>query len=338
MSQLPVFSNDGGLTLQYPQADGLTSQRLALGCMFFGGSWAADEPITDDERTRAREALETALDLGWDFFDHADIYCSGKSETIFGELIRELGVSRESIIVQDKCGIRFEDEPIAGDPHRYDFSREHIIASANSSLKRLGIEYLDSFLLHRPDVLAEPDEVVAAFAELKESGKVRHFGVSNFTPPMLALYQQAGFTPIVNQVELNLLQVSLLDSTMVTKNRDPESGHTADGTIEWNRSHGVVTQAWAPMAYGYLCGRRPDKETEQINRTAAKVHQIAQRHEVPAEAVVIGWLLRHPAVIQPVIGTRSPSRLRACHQALELRLTREEWYALYLSSRGCPLS
>jgi predicted oxidoreductase len=305
--------------------------------MHFGGSWDANASIPTEARERAKVAIETVLELGWDFFDHADIYCRGKSETLFGELIREMKIPRESIIVQDKCGIRFPGQPNESDPHRYDFSKAHIIASVEASLKRLGMDYLDSFLLHRPDLLGDPHEVMEAIAELHSSGKVAYFGVSNFPPALLNLYREAGFIPIANQVELNLLRTSLIDSSMVALERLPAAGHPGDGTLEWHRMRGVVTQAWAPMAYGYLSGREPDWEPERLGKAAALVKEIADAHGVACEAIVIAWLLRHPAMIQPIIGTRDPARLKACHQALSIQLSREEWYALYLAGRGNPL-
>jgi predicted oxidoreductase len=304
--------------------------------MQIAGSWEPGAAIPDTARARARKALETTLELGWDFFDHADIYCRGRSEILFGELIRELKVPRESIIIQSKCGVRFPDDPEPGEPHRYDFSKSHIISSAEGSLQRLGTDYLDIFLLHRPDFLAQPEEIMEAMAALRESGKVRHFGVSNFSPPWLDLFEAAGFLPVANQVELNLLRTSLIDSAMVAAARLPADGHPGDGTLEWHRRKGVVTQAWAPMAYGYLCGREPDWEPERVGPAAECVQRIAGEHGVAPEAVVIGWLLRHPATIQPVIGTQDPDRLKACHEALRLQLSRSEWYELFLKGRGRP--
>lgn len=337
MAHLPTFSKDDGLTLTYPLAPAMTASRLALGCMHFGGTWDPHEPVPAEARDRAFGALETVLELGWDFFDHADIYCRGRSEEVFGALIREMKVPRESIILQTKCGIRFPDDPVKGAPHRFDFSKEHIVASVEGSLKRLGTDYVDSLLLHRPDFLAEPEAVMEAFSELHTSGKVLFFGVSNMTPPLLELYRQAGFTPVANQVELNLLRTSLLDATMVSRDRQPSPGHPADGTLEWHRRHGVVTQAWAPMAYGYLCDREPDWDPERVGTGARKVKEVAEAHGVAPEAVVIAWLLRHPAMIQPIIGTRDPVRLRACHAALGVKLSREEWYALHHATRDTPL-
>lgn len=327
--------------LVFPHAALAPVSRLALGCMHFGGGWDPGSGSVKDDLAKAREALGSVLELGWTFFDHADIYCRGRSESVFAQAIRDLGVDRESVFIQTKCGIRFPGDPDKPAPHRFDFSREHILASVDGSLDRLDCGYIDILLLHRPDLLADPEEVILALDSLKESGKVRHFGVSNFTPPLLDLYLSAGFHPVANQVEINLLKTTLFDSTMATAEQDgrriPAPGQPTDGTLEWHRRHGVVTQAWAPMAYGYLSGRDPDWEKERVSRGAEKVREIAGRHGVPAEAVVIGWLLRHPARIQPVVGSRNPARLKACHKALELNLSREEWYDLYVACRGVPL-
>ena len=336
MCALPSFTNNAAETV-YPNANGLVTSRLALGCMHFGGSWDRDEPVEASDRRRAMVAMETVLELGWNFFDHADIYTAGKSEIVFGELVREMGIDRNSLFIQSKCGIVFADEPNPGDPKRFDFRKDHIVYSAETILKRLGMDYLDALLLHRPDFLADPDEVIAAFSKLKSSGKVLHFGVSNFTPPLLDLYRSAGFTPIANQVEINLLKTGLLDGTMIEEQRKPLAAHTGDGTLEWNRRHGVVTQAWAPLAYGYLCGRPSDWEHDRVLRVSAEVKRIAELHGVGPEAVVIGWLLRHPAGIQPIIGSRDPGRLKSCHQALGLDLSHKEWYSLYLATRETEL-
>lgn len=337
MPALPSFSDDNGTTLTYPLARGLKASRLALGCMHFGGTWEDRGETSAEARHAARGAMETALELGWDFFDHADIYCRGRSEIVFGELLRELKVPRESVILQTKCGIRFPDTPHGGDPHRFDFRKEHIVDSVEGSLKRLGVDYIDSLLLHRPDFLAEPGEIMEAFAELHGSGKVVFFGVSNFTPPLLDLFHEAGFVPVANQVEFNLLKTALIDGTMVSQERLAHCATTVDGTLEWHRRRGVVTQVWAPLAYGYLSGRPADKDHERIARLAAQVGEMAEAYAVPREAIVIGWLLRHPACIQPVIGTRDPGRLRACQKAVELSLSHMDWYRLYLASRSMPL-
>ncbi len=323
--------------LVYPHAEVLAGPPIALGCMHMGGAWDASAPISQETLAKARAAVEAALELGWNFFDHADIYCRGKSETVFAKVIRELRVPREDIILQSKCGIRFPDDPSPGNPHRFDFSAGHIETSVEGSLQRLKTDYLDVLLLHRPDLLSEPEEILTAFDNLRNDGKVRHFGVSNFPPHLLELFADAGFVPVANQVELSLLRTSLFDDDVVASRRMPATGHPADGTLAWHRRHGVVTQAWAPLAYGYPSGRKPDWEHERVHATANVVREVATVHDAPPEAVVIAFLLRHPAGIQPIVGSRNPERLRACDAARRIRLSREEWYRLYLAGRGEPL-
>lgn len=328
------FSNDFGLTLDYPLSEGFKTSRIALGCMHFGGSWDA-APVTAGSRRAALDALATALELGWNLFDHADIYCRGKSEQLFPSLLKELGVDRESIFIQTKCGIRFPDEN--GAPHRFDFGEEYIVSSVDEALERLQTDYIDCLLLHRPDLLLEPEEVLVAFDRLKQAGKVRQFGVSNFTPPLLRLLRAAGFTPVANQIEFNLLKTSLLDCSVVSDHGKPMAGHPADGTLEYHREHGIVTQAWAPLAYGYPAGRAPDWDAERVNGLAAEVIAMAEAYGAAPNAIVIAWVLRHPAMIQPIVGTRDPQRLRDCAAALDIQLSHADWYKLYLAGRGRKL-
>lgn len=324
-------------TFDYPFADRPAS-RVALGCMHFGGNRNLGETDKTDSLRKGRKALETALAAGINFFDHADIYGGGESEEVFGELIEEMAVPRDSILIQTKCGIRFADNPRPGDPHRYDFSENHILRSVESSLRRLRNDRIDILLLHRPDALMEPEEIAVAFAKLHASGKVRAFGVSNHTPAQMDLLRDTLPFPVVaNQVEINLLKTSLIDAGIVSAGREPAPGHPADGSLEYHRLHGIVTQAWAPLAYGYLSGRKPDTDDPRIKPTADLVQELAETHSVPPESIVIAWLLRHPAGIHPIVGTRDPARIKACARATHLRLNREEWYRLYIAGRGTPL-
>lgn len=320
--------------IPYPALE-RTVSRTALGCMYFG---QGEKPLP-----RARAALEAALEAGIDFFDHADIYIGGQSETVFGKLMRELRLERGSIVIQSKCGIRFTDDPTPGAPHRFDFSREHIIRSVEGSLRRLGTDYLDLLLLHRPDYLMDPEEVADTFARLHTSGKVRAFGVSNHTPSQMALLARHLPLPIAaNQVEFSLLKTSLLDTAMVADGRSPAPGFAADGTLDHHRLHNIRTQAWAPLAYGYLAGRPPGDPLPEPYRAAAGrisplVRKMADERGCAPETVIISWILRHPAGIQPIVGTRDPARIAASAAASAELLSREEWYTLYLASRGRPL-
>lgn len=332
------FEHSDVRRLSYPGIPGLVCSRLALGCMNFGGTWEPGDTVTAEAYARSRKALETALELGWDFFDHADIYGRGRSEAVFGRLMEELRIPRDSVILQTKCGIRFADDPTAGAPHRYDFSAEHLRRSVEGSLRRLRTDFIDILLLHRPDMLADPEEVVETLQALRHEGKVRAFGVSNFTPFLLDLYAEAGLMPVANQVEISLMKPALIESGLVAQNGRPAPGHPGDGTLEWHQRKRVVTQAWAPMGYGYLCGREKEGAEESLREGTRLVQQLAEEKGVLPEAIVTAWLLRHPARIQPIIGTTDPARLRACDQSLGLELSREEWYRLHRTVRGMPLA
>jgi predicted oxidoreductase len=306
--------------------------------MNFGGTWEPGSDYTEEAFNRSRAALETALELRWNVFDHADIYGRGRSEAIFGKLLQDLRLSRDALIIQTKCGIRFADEPVQGMPHRYDFSAQHIRESLENSLRRLQTDYVDIFLLHRPDFLADPDEIVSTLDALKSEGKLRHAGVSNFTPFQMDVYADAGFVPVANQVEISLRKPALIDCGLVAQDARPADGHPGDGTLEWHRRKGVVTQAWAPLAYGYLSGRKPKTDDPGLKAGAKYVRELAEEKGVAEEAIVIAWLLRHPAAIQPIIGTLDPQRLRNCAHAVDCELSREEWYQLHRVVRAAPLA
>lgn len=317
-----------------PHSD-LEVSRIAYGCMDLGGSWDA-RPLTKALRSRAAELVAAAIEQGITLFDHADIYTHGKSETVFGDVLRELPGARQRIVLQSKCGIRLQDDPRRGNPPRYDFSHLHIVRSVEGSLRRLGTDHLDILLLHRPDPLVEPDEVAQAFAQLKQSGKVRHFGVSNHTAAQVALLQRHVDQPLViNQVELNLLHSYLIDEG-VSANQEGDRYAAAAGTLDYCRLHEVMIQAWSPVAKGKLI--HPPARTDRRTRsTAALVAKLARAKGTTKEAVALAWLLRHPAGIQPIVGTTKRERLIASCLADGVELSREEWYALFAAGRGAPV-
>lgn len=309
--------------------------RLAYGCMQIGGGWTRDA-LTADDRARATRAVAAALEHGIYFFDHANIYCYGKSEMVFGEIMRDLEIPRDSILIQSKCGIRFPDEPKAGDPERFDFSYEHILDSVEGSLRRLQTDYLDILLLHRPDALVELQEVARAFDELHRAGKVRYFGVSNHTRAQIELLKKSVAQPIVvNQVELNLLHADLIDDGMFF-NTSPRPYTGIGGTLDYCRANEILIQAWAPVANGLLFAP-PNDANLNAKRVAGLIAQYAQMKETSKEAIALAWLLRHPAQVQPILGTTKPERVAASCRADEVELTREEWYALLKAARGGPL-
>lgn len=306
--------------------------RLVLGCMGFGGGWNQD-PITAEHVKQAREAVEAALSIGINFFDHADIYTLGKAEQVFGQVLKEQPGLRERIFIQSKCGIRFQES--SGVPGRYDFSKEHIHHSVDGILQRLGVEYIDFLLLHRPDPLMDPEEVGQTISELKESGKVRWFGVSNMSAGQIRLLQAYSDEPfIVNQLEMSLAKIGWLETGVLVNHEDGADNIFPEGTLEYCQLENIQIQAWGPLAKGVFSGRSLEGESEPVIKTAELVGQLAEQKETTPEAIVLAWLLKHPAAIQPILGTTNAQRIAACKDAVNIDLTRDEWYSLYVSSRG----
>jgi len=282
---------------------------VSVGCM----------RINSLEKPEAEHFIQTALEQGANFFDHADIYGGGSCEEIFADAIHMNPTIRENIILQSKCGIR---------KGMFDFSKEHILTSVDGILKRLNTEYLDILLLHRPDTLVEPEEVAEAFDILESSGKVRHFGVSNQNPMQIQLLQKYVKQPIV----ANQLQLSITNSTMISSgfnvNMENESAINRDGGIlDFCRLHDITIQPWSPFQYGFFEGVFLDNDKfPELNQ---KINEIAEKYNVSNTTIAIAWLLRHPAKMQPVIGTMNETRLKDCIKASEIQLTREEWYEIF---------
>jgi predicted oxidoreductase len=302
---------------------------LSYGCMNIGGNWNAPEATTE-VRSMAYNAINAALDEGINLFDHADIYVRGRSEDLFGELLKKDPGLRDNLILQSKCGIRFAGDPQAHSPGRYDFSYDHIIQSVEGILNRLHTDRLDLLLLHRPDALVQPEEVARAFDHLHQSGKVRWFGVSNHTKDQIELLKTAVTHPLViNQVEISLLHRSLIEEGMLF-NQDSVGIAGSSGTLDYCRKHKMLIQAWSPVAGGklFIHGRgAPD----------ALIHLIqglARDYQTSVEAIALAWLMRHPARIQPIIGTVNPDRIRASAMAASVDLSHEDWYRLLIAARG----
>ncbi|MCF8203477.1 MAG: aldo/keto reductase [Methylotenera sp.] len=303
---------------------------LVYGCMALGGDWNGG-PVTEADIAQAHAAIDAALDIGITLFDHADIYRRGKAEAVFGEVLRRNPALRGRMRLQSKCGIRFADDQHVG---RFDLSADWIEASVNGSLQRLGVERLDILLLHRPDALMEPAEIAHAFGRLKAAGKVSHLGVSNMHAGQMRWLQSALGEPlVVNQLELSLAKLDAFDAG--TTFNDPQAlsrpGAAAwAGALEYAQQHGVQLQAWGSLAQGRFNDRG-------ASPAAQAVHEIAEAHRTTPNAVLLAWLLRHPAGIQPVIGTGNADRIRACADAARLTLSRDEWYRLYVTARGQAL-
>lgn len=302
----------------------LRSSRLAYGCWRLAGTWNPSE-VTADREAAGRRAVYAALEAGFTLFDHADIYCQGAGERIFGQVLKESPGLRQRVVIASKCGIRRPDDP-PGSPYRYDFSADYIITSCEHSLARLGVETIDLFQLHRPDFLMDPAEVAGAFEQLRRSGKVREFGVSNFSPSQVTALRRACPMPlIVNQVEISLAHLTPF----------------LDGTLDQCLAETMTPMAWSPLAGGLLgdgahrlLPSQQGYQTEAINR---ELDAIARARGTSRTAIALAWLLRHPSRIVPIVGTIDPHRIAEAAEADTLDLTRDEWYRLWVTARGEPL-
>ncbi|CNF92550.1 TPA: aldo/keto reductase family oxidoreductase [Streptococcus agalactiae] len=291
---------------------GIQATRIALGCM----------RMSDLKGKQAEEVVGTALDLGINFFDHADIYGRGLSELRFRDAIKHLNVNRDKMIIQSKCGIR---------EGYFDFSKEYILSSVDGILERLGTEYLDFLILHRPDVLVEPEEVAEAFTKLRAEGKVKHFGVSNQNRFQMELLQSYLDEPLaVNQLQLSPAHTPMFDAGLNVNMLNKASIEHDDGIVDYCRLKRVTIQAWSPFQIDLSRGlfvNHPDYK--ELNETIAK---LAKNYNVSSEAIVIAWILRHPAKMQAIVGSMNPSRLKAIDKANDIALTRKEWYDIYRSA------
>ncbi len=288
---------------------------IILGCM----------RMPDLSVEQAEKVIQNAVSLGINFFDHATCYGYGEAETRFGEAFRRSGIARESVYIQSKCGIY---------PKRrvFDWSKSAILTSADEILSRLQTDYLDVLLLHRPDLLFEPEEVAEAFDELYESGKVRAFGVSNLMPMQIELLKKFVKQPIIfDQVQLSLDQSQLIDQAFYMNNKTTEMAYSMDGSLlDYCRLNDITIQAWSPLQHGFFKGVFiDDPEFPELNRVLG---ELAESYSVSKTAIAIAWILRHPARMQAIAGTMNPAHLTEICDACKVRLTREEWYRLYLAS------
>lgn len=290
----------------------LDASEIALGCM----------RIVDLTNQEIATLVHTALDEGINFFDHADIYGGGQSETKFAEALKMNTSLREKIILQSKCGIR---------QGSFDFSKGHILEAVDGILKRLQTDHLDILLLHRPDALVEPEEVAEAFTILEDSGKVRYFGVSNQNPLQIELLSKFVKQPLViNQLQLSITNTGMIDAG-INVNMKIDSSVDRDGSIlDYCRLKEITIQPWSPFQYGFFEGAFLNNE--KFPELNLKINEIASWRGVTNTAIAIAWLLRHPAHMQPIVGTTNPGRVKDACKASDVKLTREEWYAIYLAA------
>ncbi len=291
---------------------GLMGSAIGLGCM----------RISSMGREELSRHIHTALDCGITFFDHADIYGGGESERLFGSVLASEPGLRDQLVLQSKCGIR---------PNMLDLSKEHILESVDGILQRLGTDRLDMLLLHRPDVLIESDQVAEAFDRLEQSGKVLHFGVSNFTSRQIELLQ-SGLKQklLVNQMQFGIMCPGLVAHGLEANTQMPHAADRDGEVLDYCRLKEITIQAWSPFQYGFFGGTFLDNDQfPELNQT---LQEVGDTYGVSKGAVAAAWILRHPADIQVILGTTKPERVREIAAGSEITLSREEWYRIYLAA------
>lgn len=295
--------------------DSVKASQLALGCMRIGGK---SEKEID-------EIIFTALDNGINYFDHADIYGGGRSEEVFGAFLKRHPEAREKMYIQTKCGIR---------PGMYDFSKEHIISAVEGSLRRLGLDGVDTLLLHRPDTLMEPEEVAESFEILKNSGKVKYFGVSNHNLWQIELLKTEVNVPLViNQLQFSIPEAGMVTSGMNVNMKNPESVMHDGGILEYSRIKKMTIQAWSPFQYGFFGGIFIGSDKyPALNK---KLEELGEKYGITPSAVAAAWIMRHPAGIQVIAGTTNPARIKELCAGADITLTRAEWYDIYRAAGHC---
>lgn len=293
--------------LLHPQ--GCRCSRLAMG-VWRMAAWQMSP-------SELRSFVQHCLDLGITTFDHADIYGNYTCEALFGTLLQAEPSLRDRLQIITKCGIKLisPNRPEHSIKH-YDSSRNHILASVDNSLKALHTDYLDVLLIHRPDYLMHADEMAEAFTTLKQAGKVLHFGVSNFLPSQVALLaSRLDFPLVTNQIELSVMHLTPF----------------TDGTLDQCQQLQMAPMAWSPLGGGELF-RGKSAKAERLRQALST---IAQQHEhASIDQVALAWLLTHPANILPILGTQSIDRLQSAVAAFNLKLTREQWYSIWVASTG----
>jgi len=289
---------------------GLQVPNIIMGCM----------RLVQLSKTEAGKLIRTAMDNGINFFDHADVYGKGECETLFANAAGMTAARREKMIIQSKCGIR---------QGFFDFSQAHIMEAVEGSLKRLKTAYLDVLLLHRPDALVEPEEVAAAFDKLHFAGKVKYFGVSNQNPMQLALLQQYVSQKLVaNQLQFSIAHTPMIDSGIAVNMHIDQSISRENSILDYCRLHNITIQAWSPFQKGFFEGAFLG-DTKKYAKLNEVIDRIAKKYKITNTAVAVGWITRHPANMQVILGTTKPQRMIDAAKGSALPLTREEWYGIY---------
>ncbi|MBQ8295711.1 MAG: aldo/keto reductase [Clostridia bacterium] len=302
--------------MKYCNLGDIRSSAIIAGCMRI-----ADKPLLQTEKV-----LFEALRAGVNTFDLADVYGGGDCERIFGVAMRDLELPRKDYVLQTKCGIRKNED---GKIVLFDFSHDYILSCVENSLKRLNTEYIDILLLHRPDTLIVEEEVARAFETLQTEGKVRAFGVSNFSAGQMRLLKKEGINVVANQMQFSLLHTPMIDAGLNVNMYEDVSVSRAGDTLEYCRVNNIALQAWSPLQYGFFKGVFVGNENYPLLN--AELNAMAEKYGCAPSTVAIAWILRHPAFKQVVTGTTSPEHMQEMCAAADIELSKEDWYKLYLA-------
>ncbi|MBS9525208.1 aldo/keto reductase [Litoribacter ruber] len=306
------------------------THHIIYGCMGLGGSWD-DSPLEKENIEEARKAIHAALDCGINTFDHADIYNVGKAELAFGEILKENPGLREMIKIQSKAGISLGT---AGGFNTYHSSKEYFIRQIDKSLKNLQTDYLDTFLIHRPDPLMDVEEIAETFDYLKSEGLVKRFGVSNMSTSHIQLLQYYCDMPITaNQIQFSLKHAALIEEGL-TYNITKFSQNGVGDFLPFSKLHNIEIQAWGALDNGLYLNDNDLEETKAVKRLLEK---LAEKYDTNPAAILVAWILRLPYNIKPVIGSTKPQRIQRCAEAAKVNLSREDWYLLYVTARADSL-
>lgn len=283
----------------------MPTSKIIIGCMSWG-KWGKQFSTKEQ-----KDLLQFCVTNGNTTFDHADIYGDYTTELEFGKALKESGVEREQIELISKCGIQYVGESRNNKIKHYNYSKDYIIWSAEQSLKNLKTDYLDTFLLHRPSPLMNPNEIADAILELKESGKIIRFGVSNFTPSQVSLINNK-VSVEVNQIEFSLTQ------------------HIAmhDGSLDQMLQKNIQPMSWSPL------GSIFKESTTQTERIKLVLKKLSLKYNVSEDVLLLAFVLKHPSKISPVIGTTNKERILNANKALKINLELEDWFALLVASQG----
>jgi len=294
-------------------AAGFSVPKIGLGCMRI-----ADMPGKD-----INALIHASMDCGVNFFDHANIYGGGRCEEVFAQ---NCDIPRGDMIIQTKCGIRQDDGPTY-----YDFDKDYILSCVDKSLKRLGTDYIDILLLHRPDALMEPEAVAEAFDKLLVAGKVRHFGVSNHTPYQMQRIEKAwGKKLLFNQLQMSVMHTGMIDAGINMNTKFDGSVDHDGGVLDYCALTDVIVQAWSPFQFGFFDGVfLGNAKFPKLNEM---IDEVAKAHDASATTIAAAWLLRHPARVQVIPGTTNAKRLKEVADAADTALTKREWYAIYTAA------